>query len=145
MTQWHIEYIYIYVYIYIYICIQSKVGGNDTVNNPFERISPSGDCQGSVSTTDTPSSTRQSPRRTHTVPHYYIAMKRVCVCGGGGGGGGGGVSVITHVYPNVGVHDNNSLRPQQRVHHLQAIFQKRSRMKIVVTCLKSSESNQESN
>ena len=34
------------------VYIQSKAGGNDTLNNQFERVSPSGDCQCSGSNTD---------------------------------------------------------------------------------------------
>ena len=55
-----------------------------------------------------------------------------------------GCSVITHVYPYVGAHDNNSLKPRQRVHHFAGDISMHSCMKTVVPCLKNSESNQES-
>ena len=110
------------------VYIQSEAGDNDTVNNQFEQISPCGDCQGSRSSTNswridnlrhpiidltvaaTAPSSQCRIRVKNIVPHYFIAMKV-------------GISVITHVNVDVGAHDNNSLRPQQRVHHTQATFQ----------------------
>ena len=125
------------------IYIQSRAGGNDTVNNQYGRISPCGDCHGSGSSTDscridnhrhpiidpTVAATAPSPQcrikvKKHTVPHYYNAMK----------------IISNHIcMPNVGAHDNNSLRPRHWVHHMQATFQKHEDC---CALLNTSESNQ---
>ena len=102
----------------VYIYIQTKVGGDDTVNNQFERISPSGDCQGSGSSTDSygidhhlivaataPSS--QSRIKVKNIKFHTTILRWRW-----------GVSVITHVY-HVGVHDNNSLRPCHLLENLR--------------------------
>ena len=125
------------------VYIQSEAGGNDTVNNQFERISPCSNCQGSRSSTD---SCRIDNHRhpiidltvATTAPSSQCRSSTLLSCDDGG------VSIITHIYPDVWAHDNNLFRLQRRVHHLQVTFQTFSH-EDCCDLLKSSESNQESN
>ena len=96
-----------------------------------------------LTTTDILSSTRQSPRRPHR-PNVASRLRNIQLHNTTLPWRWG-VSVITDVYRYVEAHDNNPFSPRQRVHHFEASFQMYYFMRLVVSCLKTSESNHESN